>query len=767
MHSTIASRLVKLVCPVALAALMLATGAPAAHAQPGDPATAVREVGQPDFAGLVPNRLDARGIDNPSGVAIDRSRMSNGIWVVDARNNRVLGWRDLEAARGGVPADVILGQPAATTNGCNQGGLSALSLCFVETFRHFNEHPGVAVDAEGNVWVSDQRNYRVLGYRRPFVEDARADVVVGQESFDAVVKPWTDTSAARRVFGPSALATDADGNLYIADNPRVLEVDRPFAGDAFPDRVFGQSGLDAFDSYDEVEATQPHRLPRPLGLGVDGQGRLYVAEAGFDRVLIWSSPLTRQGAADLIVAQRGSGCTQTYCRHHKALAVSPAGDLWVTGLGDDAILGYRAPVMANDTPERVLPLLPPTSGESVVDARPTWMDGGMAVDGNGGLWLTDWNRVLGYTQPWDGGVVADRLLGQVRADQITADLVDVDGLSQPQAVALDESASPPHLYVVDAVNNRVLGWKDAESFHNGQPADLVLGQPDRWSSRCNNGGRSLRSLCLGFYEPGIAVDHRGTVWIADGGNARVLGYRRPFDEDAAADFLLGQPDPGSGQPNPFGTCAAGKDRLCQPGGVAVDGKGNVFVADLLKNRIFEYDDPLRRGTGVDRVIDDARAPHFLCTESATCFSAPYNTHPGYYVYGGALATDARGSLLIGNKAKVWVIQQPLGRRPRARQLIDLEADLGQQLSLDAPRGLAVDDAGRIYLSALRVYVFSRGGDGPLRTVGEPCRIGESTGLPEALGPQSLCAPAGLAISRRGELFVTDAAVSRVVAFASP
>lgn len=36
-----------------------------------------------------------------------------------------------------------------------------------------------------------------------------------------------------------------------------------------------------------------------------------------------------------------------------------------------------------------------------------------------------------------------------------------------------------------------------------------------------------------------------------------------------------------------------------------------------------------------------------------------------------------------------------------------------------------------------------------------------------LGPQSLCAPAGLALSRRGELFVTDAAVHRVVAFASP
>jgi hypothetical protein len=36
-----------------------------------------------------------------------------------------------------------------------------------------------------------------------------------------------------------------------------------------------------------------------------------------------------------------------------------------------------------------------------------------------------------------------------------------------------------------------------------------------------------------------------------------------------------------------------------------------------------------------------------------------------------------------------------------------------------------------------------------------------------LGPQSLCAAIGLALSRHGELFVADAAVHRVVAFAAP
>src|SRR6266536_3136897 len=48
----------------------------------------------------------------------------------------------------------------------------------------------------------------------------------------------------------------------------------------------------------------------------------------------------------------------------------------------------------------------------------------------------------------------------------------------PAGIALDTSVTPPRLYVADTGNNRVLAWKDAVSFTNGKPADLVLGQRD-------------------------------------------------------------------------------------------------------------------------------------------------------------------------------------------------------------------------------------------------------------------------------------------------
>src|SRR5580658_4804496 len=46
----------------------------------------------------------------------------------------------------------------------------------------------------------------------------------------------------------------------------------------------------------------------------------------------------------------------------------------------------------------------------------------------------------------------------------------------PYGVAEDTTVSPPILYVSDTNNSRVLAWKNATAFTNGQQADLVIGQ---------------------------------------------------------------------------------------------------------------------------------------------------------------------------------------------------------------------------------------------------------------------------------------------------
>src|SRR5438876_10139718 len=76
------------------------------------------------------------------------------------------------------------------------------------------------------------------------------------------------------------------------------------------------------------------------------------------------------------------------------------------------------------------------------------------------------------------GTTADRVLGQVSFALNGQNLVDGRGLADPSGTAIDRSVTPNRIYVADSGNSRVLAWADAAAFMNGDPADLVIGQPD-------------------------------------------------------------------------------------------------------------------------------------------------------------------------------------------------------------------------------------------------------------------------------------------------
>src|SRR5208282_6759293 len=82
--------------------------------------------------------------------------------------------------------------------------------------------------------------------------------------------------------------------------------------------------------------------------------------------------------------------------------------------------------------------------------------------------------------------VADIVLGQFNLIYNSANFPDPRKLNSPQGVAIDASATPNRIYVADAYNSRVLGWKDVTAFTNGSAADLVIGQPDPYSTACNS-----------------------------------------------------------------------------------------------------------------------------------------------------------------------------------------------------------------------------------------------------------------------------------------
>jgi uncharacterized protein (TIGR03437 family) len=172
---------------------------------------------------------------------------------------------------------------------------------------------------------------------------------------------------------------------------------------------------------------------------------------------------------------------------------------------------------------------------------------------------------------------------------VSPNLVEGRELFQPFSVALDTTGATPILYVADTGNNRILAWKNASTFSNGKPADLVIGQKDFYSTGANGPGITAFTTGLNF-PSGITVSGPD-LYVSDTGNNRVLRFRAPFTVPAGQqpipDLCLGQPSFGSRTANaPAG--AQSEKNLAAPSALRFDRSGNLWVADAGNNRVLEY-----------------------------------------------------------------------------------------------------------------------------------------------------------------------------------
>ncbi len=134
--------------------------------------------------------------------------------------------------------------------------------------------------------------------------------------------------------------------------------------------------------------------------------------------------------------------------------------------------------------------------------------------------------------------------------------------SHPEGIAVDGNGT---VWVADTDNHRIQAMG-----RDGQWT-VVAGKP--------GGGDGARGPGPGeFSRPsGIAVDGKGTVWVADVGNHRIQAMGR----DGQWNVVTGKPRGGDGA---RGT----RSRFNRPFDVAVDVNGTVWVADTLNNRIHRY-----------------------------------------------------------------------------------------------------------------------------------------------------------------------------------
>jgi hypothetical protein len=148
-------------------------------------------------------------------------------------------------------------------------------------------------------------------------------------------------------------------------------------------------------------------------------------------------------------------------------------------------------------------------------------------------------------------------------------------------------------WIADTGNRRVLGWHGFPA--PDTPADIVLGQPGAAANDENRGGSVHASS---FRWPHAITGVGETLYIADAGNHRVLGWSPVPHADRDADVVLGQPDYTSNAELPHRK--QGAHRLRFPYSVAAH-DGVLAVADTANNRVLLWTDPPSHGAGASAV----------------------------------------------------------------------------------------------------------------------------------------------------------------------
>jgi len=145
--------------------------------------------------------------------------------------------------------------------------------------------------------------------------------------------------------------------------------------------------------------------------------------------------------------------------------------------------------------------------------------------------------------------------------------------------------------VADTGNRRVLGWHGGHVPDQGRPADILMGQ-DAPSEREDNRG-TLGPVS--FRWPHAIAGDGETLYVADAGDHRVLGWTPHPHGDHDATLVLGQPDFVSA--GEFKNRPQGPDRMRFPYGVATS-DGRLAVADTSNNRILLWDTLPRSGAAI-------------------------------------------------------------------------------------------------------------------------------------------------------------------------
>jgi sugar lactone lactonase YvrE len=502
---------------------------------------------------------------------------------------------------------------------------------------------------------------------------------------------------------PRAVAMDTAGNLYIADteSQRVRRV-APGGGIT----VVAGSGVPGF-SGDGGQATAA-QLQDPNGVAVDGAGNVYIADTGNHRIRL----VTPAGVISTV-----AGGAQNQLNTPFGVAVDAAGTVYVADTGNNRVRRLNGGVLTTIAGTGG----PGFGGDGgAATAALLWQPRGVAVDAAGNVYIADrWNRrirrvatngiittvagagTMGFTG--DGG------------SAVAAQLGDAAG------VAVDPAGT---IFIADQANQRirrVAGGVMTTLAGNGTPAF---------------GGDGGLASGAALYQPlGVCAGPGGSVYVADTSNFRV----RMISAGGVITTVAGNGTAGfSGDGG-----EAMSAQLSGPAAVALDGAGNLYIADAENHRV-------RRVTPAGTVTTVAGSGGILFSGDGGAATAATLYRPS------GVAVDGVGNLYIADTFNDRI------RRVTPGGVISTVAGGGTSLAdgvaatsarLVLPSAVVVDGSGDLFVADYSNRVRRVSG-GVITTVAGSGVYGTGGDEGSAVAAQ-LAGPNGLALDSGGNLYVAD------------
>ena len=628
-------------------------------------------------------------LNQPSGVAVDRW---GNIYIADTRRRlirKVDSTGTITTIAG--PGDVLFGGDGGPAV---QAGL--------------RPPRGVAVDSAGDLYIADAGNHRIRKV------DSTGTITTIAGTGDNGFGGDGGAAVQARLYNPWGVAVDGGGNLYIADNRnnRIRKVDS--TGTITTIAGTGVSGFGG-DGGAAVQAG----LSNPRGVAVDGVGNLYIADTGNHRI----RKVDSTGVITTIEWKR--------LETPEAVAVDGVGNLYIADTGNHRIRKVDSTGTITTIAGTGVSGFGEDGGPAI--QATLYYPRGVAVDSTGNLYIADTYNHRIRRVDLSGTITTIAGTGE-RSGFFSGDgrpAVQAEFFG-PVDVAVDSAGN---VYIADSNNNRI------RKVDSTGTITTIAGTGERGDR--GDGGPAVEARIT---EPsGVALDSAGDLYIADAGNNRI----RKVDSTGTITTIAGTGERyfgGDGGP-------ANQAWLSKPSGVAVDGGGNLYIADTGNNRIRKVD-----STGTITTIAGTRGGRIDGDGGPAVQAGLYSPM--------RVAVDGGGNLYIADIGNNRI------RKVDSTGTITTVAGTGEsgfggdggpanQARLYNPWGVAVDGGGNLYIADNR--------NNRIRKVDSTGTITTVAGTGERYfggdgGPANqawLSKPSGVAVDGGGNLYIADTGNNRI------